>query len=345
MRSTILLAASFSLLLTASSRAQNTVFFDDFENGSALWTLTGNARLVDPSDVCGPVVAPIPSGTHFIRFGVSQTTCSFESGGWVGTATFATPLVLPAGMGSIDLSFATNSEGEDWTNGDWDTRHIEVSADGGPWTRLSEVHSSPWYRHVYDLTSYGGRSVLVRFVFDAIDGYGNQFRGWFLDDVAVTSRAEPGVPFCFGDWCPCSNAGTSGNGCATSINAAGGNLASSGMASVSTDSVVLTASGLSNSVVTFFQGTSTGFEGLYYSGAFGDGRRCASGSVIRLKAALAQGGVAQFPAAADQPVSVRGMIPMMGGYRSYQVWYRNAASFCTPATYNLTNGLVIPWRP
>ena len=43
--------------------------------------------------------------------------------------------------------------------------------------------------------------------------------------------------------------------------------------------------------------------------------------------------------------SVRGGVPIGGGTFYYQVWYRNAASFCTAATFNLTNGLEITWLP
>ena len=34
-----------------------------------------------------------------------------------------------------------------------------------------------------------------------------------------------------------------------------------------------------------------------------------------------------------------------GNVRRYQVWYRNSAAFCTPATFNLTNGLSVTWQP
>jgi hypothetical protein len=223
---------------------------------------------------------------------------------------------------------------------------VLLSIDGGAhWIELPQIHSSNWYRHVYDLTSYAGASLLVRFDFDAVDGYGNGMRGWFVDDVAIVARAEPGVPFCFGDWCPCTNNGSNGNGCATSFNPAGGNLTSSGTASVSGDSVVLSASGLSNSVITFFQGTATAFDQIYGAMSFGDGRRCVAGSVIRLKSVDAPGGVAQYPNPGDLSVSVRGAIPATGGARSYQVWYRNAADFCTISTFNLTNGLMMTWQP
>jgi hypothetical protein len=31
--------------------------------------------------------------------------------------------------------------------------------------------------------------------------------------------------------------------------------------------------------------------------------------------------------------------------RTYQCWYRNAAAFCQPATFNLTNGIQTTWQP
>jgi hypothetical protein len=34
-----------------------------------------------------------------------------------------------------------------------------------------------------------------------------------------------------------------------------------------------------------------------------------------------------------------------GSVRTYQCWYRNAASFCTPSTFNLTNGWQATWAP
>jgi hypothetical protein len=54
-------------------------------------------------------------------------------------------------------------------------------------------------------------------------------------------------------------------------------------------------------------------------------------------------GTAVFPTAGDPSVSARGNVPIDGGSRSYQVWYRNNAVFCTSATYNLTNGVRIDW--
>src|SRR5690606_19654939 len=101
-------------------------------------------------------------------------------------------------------------------------------------------------------------------------------------------------------------------------------------------------SGMPNSSALYFQGTSVlnGGSGV----AFGDGLRCAGGSVIRLGTKNNTSGASQYPAAGDPSVSVRGLCTA-GDFRVYQVWYRNAAAFCTASTFNLTNGVSLTWTP
>jgi hypothetical protein len=150
--------------------------------------------------------------------------------------------------------------------------------------------------------------------------------------------------YCSGDGtgtaCPCGNAGIAGNGCASSVSAGGAHLGSFGVASISGDSVVLTASLMPNSSALYFQGTTQTAAGVGL--AFGDGLRCASGSIVRLKTTINVAGTSQFPGPGDAHVSVKGMIAAPGT-RTYQVWYRNAAAYCTPSTFNLTNGVQLAW--
>ncbi len=161
-----------------------------------------------------------------------------------------------------------------------------------------------------------------------------------------TTCASPGTPFCFGDGsgtaCPCGNAGTAGNGCASSVNAAGGNLASSGSASIASDTLVLTATGLTTGASLYFQGTSQIAGGA--GATFGDGLRCAGGTVVRLGTKQNPGGTSSYPGAGDASIHVKGN-DAAGNVREYQCWYRNAAAFCTPSTFNLTNGLEVTWQP
>lgn len=165
------------------------------------------------------------------------------------------------------------------------------------------------------------------------------------DDAYCGAYYEPEHygSYCLGDGsygnCPCSNFGSTGGGCANSLTG-GGVLAPVAYAFVSADSFALTVSDLPSSVpCLFFQGTAASAPGT----AFGDGLRCASGTIVRIGNKTTSGGVATYPEAGDLPVSVRGNIPVGGAQRYYQCWYRNAASFCTSATFNTTNGVSVRW--
>ncbi len=155
------------------------------------------------------------------------------------------------------------------------------------------------------------------------------------------------TPFCFGDGtgvaCPCGNNGSAGRGCGNSFQPAGALLASTGVVSTLQDTFRLNASGMPtpSGQVTFFQGTTAGTGAV-----FGDGVRCAVGTVIRLGSVTSSAGSASFGFGAGTPlVSVQGLIPASGGLRAYQVSYRNAAAFCTSATFNITNGVRALWAP
>ncbi|MCY2959751.1 MAG: hypothetical protein NTY35_06260 [Planctomycetota bacterium] len=178
------------------------------------------------------------------------------------------------------------------------------------------------------------------------------FRGRLVGGVEGAFRLDlaPATAYCFGDGtgtaCPCAGTGGAGAGCPNSSNPNGARIAMKigGSACVSLDSVTLEVTSAPATVsALFFQGTSQ-FNGGAGT-AFGDGLRCLGGSIVRLGTKITSGGVATYPGAGDASVSVRGLVPASGGTRVYQVWYRNAADFCTPSTFNLTNGLEIPWLP
>lgn len=168
---------------------------------------------------------------------------------------------------------------------------------------------------------------------------------------ATCEPGDIGTVVCAGDGvaphtaCPCGNSSpqADGAGCLNSFGV-GGRLRASGVASLSADTVTITVGGLPASNVLFFQGTAQQNGG---NGApFGDGLRCAGGTTVRLKTYLATGAsggaTSSYPQAGDQPLSVRGGVTAPG-MRTYQAWYRNAAGFCTPDTFNLSNGLALTW--
>lgn len=164
----------------------------------------------------------------------------------------------------------------------------------------------------------------------------------------VLRSGNLGRAYCFGDGsgtaCPCGNASPIGaeSGCRNSTGV-GARLLASGRASISADTLVLQASGMPDSSALYFQGTARENGGA--GTTFGDGLRCAGGSVVRLGTHTNSAGSSQHPAASDPSVSVRGGVITGAVTRTYQVWYRNAVAFCTSATYNATNGMSVVWRP
>jgi hypothetical protein len=168
--------------------------------------------------------------------------------------------------------------------------------------------------------------------------------GWRIG--FTTYVLDSATTFCSGDGtgtaCPCGNAGATGNGCASSVSPTGAHLGGVGVPSLSSDTFVLNGSSMPNSSALYFQGTTQTSAGA--GAGFGDGLRCASGTIIRLGTKVNAGGISSYPTGTDVPISVRG-VNISGGARTYQCWYRNAAAFCTTSTFNLTNGVSTTWQP
>jgi hypothetical protein len=81
---------------------------------------------------------------------------------------------------------------------------------------------------------------------------------------------------------------------------------------------------------------------------FGDGRLCVGPTVYRLQISGADvAGNALFgPGFVGMGNAIGGgAVITPGSTFNFQVWYRDAAAYCTPSTYNLTNGLSVVFSP
>jgi hypothetical protein len=141
--------------------------------------------------------------------------------------------------------------------------------------------------------------------------------------------------------CPCGNESGPGSGCLNSLGDSG-RLSALGTAGIGNDTVEMRATGLPDSFALWFQGTQAVGGGA--GAAFGDGLRCAGGNVWRLATKPIFGGASVLPETGEPSISTLGVLSGPG-QMFYQVWYRNPAAFCTPSTFNLTNGLSIVWMP
>ena len=179
---------------------------------------------------------------------------------------------------------------------------------------------------------------------------------YYAGNWLIRACVEPAgavTAFCSGDGtlatpCPCGNNGLSGAGCENSGATGGAILASSG--TTVPDALVLSSSGELPTVLSIFlQGDNQTPAGL----TFGDGVRCASGSLKRLYVRNASGGVATAPnfGLGDPPITTRSAtlgdtIPS-GGTRYYQVYYRDPQlTFCPNPpgnSWNVSSGLRVVW--
>ena len=170
------------------------------------------------------------------------------------------------------------------------------------------------------------------------------------------ARAQSTTPYCFGDGtavignCPCGPAqnGLPGEGCQNS-SGAGGLMTAAGnpcvTAACGPDTLTLTGSGLPlTSTCILLQAQATLSPELF----LGDGIRCLGGTLLRIQLNPASGGTVQFGAAGTPSISsssaALGFPIPPNSTRFYQIYYRDPPAFCTPSTFNITNGMIVVWR-
>jgi hypothetical protein len=173
-----------------------------------------------------------------------------------------------------------------------------------------------------------------------------------VQDVFVRDRGpERPLSFCLGDGsssgCPCGNSGATGHGCENSAATGGAILSASGASNLASDTILLTSSGEPGSALSIFlQGT-----GSVAAVHFGDGLRCAGGTLVRLYTKHASGGTATAPQVGDASVSSRSAIlgdPIpLGASRFYQTYYRDSSATFCPApgggSFNVSSALAVVW--
>jgi uncharacterized repeat protein (TIGR01451 family) len=165
-------------------------FFDDFEGGTSNWTMSGLWNAESEADNCGALVAPFPSPVQAAYYG-DEANCNYNTGTNTGSLTMVNPVSIPA-AGTL-LTYWSFEETECGGNCPWDKRFTEVSIDGGTsWTTIGEGQiEGTWHLRVFDLTTYAGDDVHVRFRFNSVDGLSNNYFGWMVDDIGVSTGCEP----------------------------------------------------------------------------------------------------------------------------------------------------------
>ncbi len=171
------------------------------------------------------------------------------------------------------------------------------------------------------------------------------------NSASFTSVCDPGVAGVLG--CPCSNpASALGRGCDNSSGTGGASLSSSGIAHLSTDSLVFTTTDERETALSvLMQGNAMVAGGVIY----GQGVRCLGGSIIRrlfTKRAVDGSITAPELDRGDPTVSARsaekGDVLQPGDSRYYLVYYRDPVLLggCpASSTFNATQTGRVDWNP
>jgi hypothetical protein len=122
----------------------------------------------------------------------------------------------------------------------------------------------------------------------------------------------------------------------------GGTLVDTGASSLSSDTLVLRGTNMPSGPCLYFQGSTAVNGGV--GTTFGDGLRCAGGATIRLGLRMNVAGASQLPNSGGPRLSSVGHVGAPST-RTYQIFYRDPASFCTSATFNTSNAWSIHWVP
>ena len=116
-------------------------------------------------------------------------------------------------------------------------------------------------------------------------------------------------------------------------------MSGAGSASISADDLVLNVVNLTQGPGLFFQGNNA--VNSANGNPFGDGLRCAGGSVIRLEVQFANAGN-NFSTQTSLPIAASGGANV-GQTKRYQYWYRDAGTSPCNSLFNLSNGYEVTW--
>ncbi|RLB22987.1 MAG: hypothetical protein DRG71_06515 [Deltaproteobacteria bacterium] len=167
--------------------AESAPYSKDFEGDTSGWDTDGMWHLVDDG-------SPYPnsySGSQSWWYG-QDGTGNYDNGGSNSGSLTSPPIYIPDTGYYLRFNYWYETE----TQGlDYDRRCVQVSVDNGPYSELHCLsddgmgwwHSSP----AIDLSDFAGHIIRVRFHFDTVDEFYNNFRGWYIDDFEISNTPPP----------------------------------------------------------------------------------------------------------------------------------------------------------
>lgn len=160
-------------------------FAETVEFGAPGWVADGLWHIADTAT---SLCARAYEGTRSWWFG-SETTCTYNTGATTsGTLTSPALVVPPNGVLGFWSWEETESPGTTY-----DRRKLFITTDEGATSNLifqSTNNNAVWHYVALDLSAYTGTAIRLIFSFDTEDNIGNDFSGWFIDDLTVFTPGD-----------------------------------------------------------------------------------------------------------------------------------------------------------
>lgn len=159
---------------------------NNFEGGASDWTATGLWNFIDDDQ------RSHDGSDHSWYYGSSNS--NYKDGS-PNTGDLTSPEILvPNANPNYSLRFWYRYKTEN-SEKHRDQRWVQISENGGPFKNILQLYDDPenfWLSPTIDLSAYVGSKIRIRFHFETLDGAFNEFEGWYIDDVEITTTALEG---------------------------------------------------------------------------------------------------------------------------------------------------------
>ena len=194
------LVAKKTFVLAISAEARIAYWREDFDPVQPGWAGTGLWRVTDW--VCVPYPPGIVMYGNAAHYG-KDCPANYNEGG--RTRGYFTSPEIPVDQGyagyTVKVAFKSWRWVEEYAGGSYDKTWVEVKMGTGEWIKIWERDSRnpsekawTWEEVDTGLVVPAGTTATpfwIRFGFDSIDGYENQFVGWIIDEVTVILEPTP----------------------------------------------------------------------------------------------------------------------------------------------------------
>ncbi len=162
-----------------------TLMSEDFEGGTSSWSTSGLWHLTEDSNQYGEA----NSGSNSMWYGKGSTG-NYDTGSRTHGA-LKSPTIELKDVSEAYLRFSHWFETESYDDGHYDILKVFVNGQKVYYRDTTDDNvgsENDFVEEVINLSDHAGEEVEIEFVFDSVDDYDNDHRGWYLDDVEIMTE-------------------------------------------------------------------------------------------------------------------------------------------------------------